>query len=337
MIPRLLITGMVIVLTWLMSVGAALAHPLAPSLFRITLHDATSGEVVWKQPVKQSAASQIRPELPGDCQPTNQAVKTDAAGAITETLLILCAQPLSGRQITFTGLASSDTYILAETVNEAGRKYSSVISGSSGVYTIPDALRAGQGHYGFFLMGVEHLLTGVDHVLFVTALVILLAGAIGRLILALSCFTVGHTLALFAAWNQWLVLPGFWIEVLIMLSLLWMALELVNTGRPAQRFSLRQRPYLLTLTFGLVHGSGFAGALLTHLAPGPDVVLNILAFNAGVEVGQVAVVLVVVAALKSLTFFRKRDLWSGHRRMLAPFAYGMGGISCYWLLKLTLG
>ena len=156
------------------------------------------------------------------------------------------------------------------------------------------ATPADNGALGFFLLGIEHILEGFDHVLFIVALV-LGGGRIGTLLGIITAFTVGHSVTLaFAVLG--LVRPPAWlIEPLIAASIAYVACENIFLKRtPSRR-------WLVGLLFGLVHGFGFAGALIELEVPGESLFSSLLSFNLGVEAGQAIISALLFPALLLLS------------------------------------
>ncbi|MGD9885159.1 MAG: HupE/UreJ family protein [Reyranella sp.] len=163
----------------------------------------------------------------------------------------------------------------------------------------PAANPTGEGALGFFLLGIEHILAGFDHVLFIVAL-ILGGGRIASLLGIITAFTVGHSITLaFAVLG--LVRPPAWlIEPLIAASIAYVACENMFLKRtPSRR-------WLVALLFGLVHGFGFAGALLELEVPGESLFSSLLSFNLGVEAGQAMIIALLFPALLLLSRFEWR-------------------------------
>jgi hydrogenase/urease accessory protein HupE len=153
---------------------------------------------------------------------------------------------------------------------------------------------------GFVRMGMEHILTGYDHLLFLFALV-LAGGSVRSLALAVTSFTVGHSVTLALAVLGFMAAPTRWIEPAIALSVAYVGLENFF-ARPAARA-------WIAFPFGLVHGFGFAGALGEAAIPQREVPWALFSFNAGVEIGQVAWMLVLgilVTRLRRWPRFRSR-------------------------------
>lgn len=141
----------------------------------------------------------------------------------------------------------------------------------------------------FFALGVEHIWTGYDHLLFLFA-VLLAGGGLARLAAIVTSFTVAHSITLGAAATGLVLLPVAPVEAVIALSIVYVAAENI-LGRGADRRAL------VTFAFGLIHGFGFASVLAETALPAGEVVIPLLAFNLGVEAGQLAVLLAVVPLL----------------------------------------
>ena len=144
----------------------------------------------------------------------------------------------------------------------------------------------------YTVLGIEHILSGVDHLLFVLALVMLVRGT-RRLVATITAFTLAHSLTLAAASLGFVSVPGPPVEATIALSIMFVAAEIVRArqGRPG----LTQRyPWLVAFSFGLLHGLGFAGALAEVGLPPLSIPLALLFFNVGVEIGQLLFVAAVL-------------------------------------------
>ncbi len=174
-------------------------------------------------------------------------------------------------------------------------------------------------------LGVEHILTGFDHLMFVLAITILVRRR-RALIAAITAFTLAHSLTLAATVLGWLWLPAAAVETTIALSIVLACAECL---RPSDSLA-RRAPWLVTFAFGLLHGMGFASALLETGLPAQHVPSALLFFNLGVELGQLGAIAVFVAAAKALARIR-RPAWSGR-----AFIYAMGTTAAYWSLERGL-
>ena len=176
-------------------------------------------------------------------------------------------------------------------------------------------------------LGIEHILTGPDHLLFVFGLLLLLATTTGLLVQTITAFTLGHSITLSAAALGLTSVPSRPVEVLIAVSVLALAVELArDSDRPTL---MRRFPWVIALGFGLLHGFGFAGALAEAGLPPGDIPLALVSFNAGIELGQLAFVATVLAAAALAARWLPALAPRAHR----PAVYGMGILAAFWCFE----
>ena len=186
----------------------------------------------------------------------------------------------------------------------------------------------------YTVAGIEHILVGTDHLLFVICLIII-AGSFKRLLLTVTGFTVAHSITLSLATLNIFRLPTELVELLIALSILLLAVEIVKHRRGGEQDSFTWRhPVSVSVVFGLLHGFGFAVVLQELGLPASMKVHALLFFNIGVELGQlvfIVAVLVLVAAVTRIAIIAK------HRDKLAEAAvYAIGICSAYWLFERSV-
>ena len=199
---------------------------------------------------------------------------------------------------------------------------------------------AGPGSSSYFWMGIEHLLLGFDHILFVIGLVLLVRTPM-NIVKVVTSFTIAHSLTLALATFGLVQLSQASIEAVIALSIVFLAVELLNVGQRRghaltaveNNSSIMMRhPWAITFIFGLLHGFGFAGALTEIGLPQDAAVLALLLFNVGVEVGQ----LLIVSGMLVLLFVA-RYIHVGKYSMLEKFpAYGIGTMAVFWFLERSI-
>jgi hydrogenase/urease accessory protein HupE len=179
----------------------------------------------------------------------------------------------------------------------------------------------------YLLLGIEHILTGFDHLSFVLGLLLLVRSRL-TLVKTITAFTVAHSLTLAAAALKWVHVNPSVIEALVAFSIVFVALELVRAYRG--HFGLTARyPWVIAFTFGLLHGFAFAGSLAQIGLPEHNIPLSLLLFNLGVEIGQllfVGVVLIVIELLKRLP--RPLPDWTS---WIPPYA--IGGLASFWVIE----
>jgi hydrogenase/urease accessory protein HupE len=195
----------------------------------------------------------------------------------------------------------------------------------------------------YVVLGIEHILAGIDHLLFVLGLVLLIrertrgvgAPRLKGLLWTVTAFTLAHSLTLVGSTLGWVALPSPPVEAGIALSILLLARELLVLERDTLTW---RAPWLVAFGFGLLHGFGFAGALADVGLPADRVPLALLAFNLGVEVGQLAVVAVLMLAFVGLRRMAERLDPSERTRTLARALpiYAMGSLAFAWTLERVL-
>jgi hydrogenase/urease accessory protein HupE len=197
------------------------------------------------------------------------------------------------------GLADAGTNVLLRISLADGRQLRALLSAREPDFEVPPrADRLGVAA-SFFGLGVEHLATGLDHVLFVTGLVCLVRRG-RRLFSAITAFTAGHSVTLALAVLGVVRLPSGLVEVGIAGSLVWLALEIVRARGAVASGLLSRRPWLMAFGFGLLHGLGFAGALREAGLPQQEIPLALFTFNLGIEAGQLGLVALLLLAARAL-------------------------------------
>ncbi len=302
------------------------AHPLAPSLLELTEEPSGRVRARWRQPLQLPAGARLEPLLPAHCAVVAQPVETVDGVALLRHWAVDCgARGLSGARIEVGGLAMAGSDVLLRAVLSDGRVLQTILRAHAPAYTLP-AVPQGRGEVAssYLRLGIEHLLTGWDHLAFVLGLCLLVAGW-RRLLGTITAFTFGHSLTLSAAALGFVRVPPAPVEALIALSILTLAIEL---ARP-QRSALGERPWLMAAGFGLLHGLGFAGALAQAGLPHNEIPLALCAFNLGIEAGQLAFVGAVLVGVALLARVRPRlPAWSA----AAP-TYAIGVLAAYWTFE----
>lgn len=176
-------------------------------------------------------------------------------------------------------------------------------------------------------LGVEHILIGVDHLIFVLGLM-WIARTRWRLVKTITAFTVAHSVTLGAVSFGWIGVPEAFVNAMIALSIVFVGVEIMRRERGGDSATLRH-PEIVAFGFGLLHGFGFANALMELGLPEGAVLLSLAAFNIGVELGQLAFVLLVLA----LAWAWREMTAPLPRRTAPPVAYAIGGIAAFWFVE----
>jgi hydrogenase/urease accessory protein HupE len=245
---------------------------------------------------------------------------------------------LIGQPVTIEGLSATSTDVLVRIESLGGAIQTERLSPTKTSFIIQAVPGAGEVAATYLRLGVEHILFGLDHLLFVLALVILVRGW-GRVAITVTAFTIAHSITLTAATLGFVNVPGPPLEAAIALSILLVAVEIVNArrGKPSPTARL---PWLVAFSFGLLHGFGFAGALAEVGLPQHAIPVALLFFNVGVEIGQLIFVAVVLSLI-SLVHHVASKLLEPARiqqsldRLDMTVAYAIGVMAAYWLIERT--
>ena len=298
-------------ITVVLTARAVGAHEM--SMAEMELRETRAGEFLWQWTASgaRPAGDVLTPHWPAQC-----AVNTN---------LLHCEGGLRG-ELRIDGVG--DFYSAAMV-----KVY--WLDGQSRVYTLTqrqptvhlygsadDSRGMGEIASAYLTLGVEHILGGIDHLLFVASL-LFLVGFHRKLVWTITAFTLAHSLTLASAALGWLTLRSAPVEATIALSIVLVAVEALN--KDGKQLTLSQRlPALVAFLFGLIHGLGFAGALAEIDLPQKHLATALVTFNLGVELGQLFAVGVVYAVWRIL---RNRPLV---QRARVPLLYGIGSVAAYW-------
>jgi hydrogenase/urease accessory protein HupE len=295
--------------------GLARAHEFRPAV--LTLREVTPGTFTFRwQPAFDAQRQPLRdvaPVFPAHCRVQAETLDCQGRGL---------------GEVTVAGLRRHPVDVVVRVQWRDDREHTAVLHGSSDRTTLGDGT-VGQSALAllgtYLALGVEHILLGIDHVLFVLGLV-LLVGWRRRLLLAITGFTLAHSLTLAASTLGWTALPQAPVEVVIALSIVLLAVELVDE-RPTLT---RRLPGVVAFAFGLLHGFGFAGALQEIGVPPDRAWLSLLGFNLGVEAGQ----LLVIAAAGLVGLVARR--LPRPRTVRCVAAYAGGTVAMAWAIERGL-
>lgn len=294
---------------WLL-LGAGLSPAHEISMAEMELRQASPTEFLWNWTAgNRSGDATLRPEWPPGCQ--------DDAG-----VLRCGSQGLSGR-LGMAGVGERFSAVIVKVYWADGQTRVHTLTAAQPAVTLygsaDDRRGAGEIGWAYGLLGVEHILAGFDHLLFVISL-LFLVGFNRRLVATITAFTAAHSLTLALSALGLLTLRPPPVEATIALSIMLVAAEALN---PRQTLS-RRWPALVAFGFGLVHGLGFAGALKEIGLPENHLPIALLTFNLGVEAGQ----LLVVAAAFGL--YRVLAGVPAFLQARVPALYAIGAMAAYW-------
>lgn len=306
--------ALALVLGW--GVPAAWAHSMRT--VAVAVDELAPG--VARATVRLSApAPSLVVRFPEGCVRTQQVRLSALAHAFT----LQCPAPLAGGLLEVEGLGP----VIGEAVFwvslSDGRTLSHLMRPDAARWRIPHVTSRWEVAGEYVGLGVEHILTGADHLLFLALLVLVLRRP-GAVLLAETAFTLSHTLTMSATVLGWVRVAAPWAEACIAFSLVLLALDV---ERPEQPRPSAWRGAATALLFGLVHGLGFAGGLQEVGVPEEAVLPALVGFGAGVELGQLAFLALVLLAA---TLASRTRLWP---RLALAGGYVTGGLGSLWLIE----
>ncbi|WP_353474669.1 HupE/UreJ family protein [Salipiger sp. H15] len=326
---RTLAALLLLILAALRPVPAA-AHALDPGFLELSAMDAAQWRVSWRMPDVNGRPMPIVPVLPDTCQHTPPPAPAFDGRAWVTSYIATCPEGLAGATIGIEGLARTRTDVLVRYELTPGAAQTQRLTASAPSFTVPVDPGHGAVFASYVALGVTHILEGVDHLLFVFALLLLVRQP-RRLLWAITAFTLAHSLTLAAATLGLLRLPSAPVEVVVALSIVFLAYELALP--PERRDPVSERfPALVSFGFGLIHGLGFAGALREIGLPQSDIPLALLSFNIGVELGQ----LMFIALVLTIGYMARRmaPVLATHGARLSRLSsYGIGTIAAFWVIE----
>jgi len=325
LLQRLFCIAVLMVLFLAMPVNA---DEIRPALLDIKEQNTGLFAVTWKIPTRGDRVLAITPQLPDSLELLGSPTIQDVPGArIEHSTFKNNGKSLTGQSIVINGLSAVQTDVLLLIQLQDGTQHSAILRPASPDFTIPLEASKLKVAGEYWRMGTIHILEGADHLLFVLALLLIVAG-IGQLVKAVTAFTVAHSITLALATLGVVHVPAAPTEAIIALSILFLATEIVHKHNG--QFSLTETyPWVIAFIFGLFHGLGFAGALSEIGVPQHEVPLALFMFNVGVETGQllfIAVVLGLIALLKRLPLTAPQGAW----RVLP---YSIGSVAAFWTIE----
>jgi hydrogenase/urease accessory protein HupE len=317
-----------IVICGLFTTPGVFAHEVRPAYLQLHQTSTETYDVLWKVPGRgEDLRLSLYVELPKNC--TNELPPRGAFGdnAFTEQWGIKCANGLIGNSVRINGLKATMTDVLVRIERLDGTTQIARLTPGAPSFVVAAAPRAAQVGKTYLLLGIEHILTGWDHLLYILAMLLLVKGW-KRLVATMSAFTATHRLTLKAAALGWVNVPQRPVEACIALSILFVASEIVRERNGNSGLTARW-PWAISFTFGLLHGFGFAGALAEVGLPQKAIPVALLFFNLGVEVGQLIFVFAIALLTRqaSRRFTVPHPTWSWR---VPPYA--IGAVAAFWFL-----
>ncbi len=316
---------LVTVLLFLCLPVLACGDEIRPGYLQITESSPDIYSIVWKVPAKENKKLALKARLPKNCEDKTPPGAEFVNGAYIQRWIAYCEGGLLEKNITIEGLEATITDVLLR-LELIGGSHSVVLTPTNNQYQVPAQASGLQVAGTYTWLGIEHILMGVDHLLFVFAL-LLIVKSFRRLIGTITAFTLAHSITLAGATLGFMHVPQQPVEAIIALSILFLAMEIVH-GKRGHPGAAARWPWLVAFVFGLLHGFGFAGALAEVGLPEQAIPVALVFFNVGVEIGQllfISVVLLLGWALHKLKHPKLLD-W-----IETLVVYSIGGLSSFWL------
>ena len=329
--PRhLWLVTILFLLASVLAVPTLRAHEARPAYLEVKETSPNQFSVLWRTPVLAGMRLPVVLTMPSDVKNLKEPVEQELADSLLERQWIDAgANGLAGKRIQFTGLQLTITDVLVRVEMLDGRTWTTIARPSQPWVQIT----ASQTWLGvavtYIVQGIRHILFGVDHLLFVLGLMLIVKDR-WVLVKTVTAFTVAHSITLAIATLGYAQIPIAPLNAALALSILFLGPEIVRCWRGETSFTI-QHPWVVAFAFGLIHGFGFASALTSAGLPRTDLPLALLSFNIGVELGQVAFVMLIVLLERS---FRQLQIrWP--RWVEALPGYAVGSVGAFWMIQRT--
>jgi hydrogenase/urease accessory protein HupE len=305
----------------------AQAHDSRPAYLEINETVPGRYDMLWRIPRTAGLPLPVMLQFPkGVDNVTEQAVR-EFPDSIVERRIVKTADGLEGKRIDFVGLQATITDVLVRVHLLDGTESITLVHPSQAWMEIKGSRGFLPVAESYTLLGVEHIGFGIDHLLFVLALLIITNGTF-RLLKTVTAFTVAHSITLALATLGFVHVPSKPVEATIALSIVFVALEIIRR-REGRDGITSCAPWIVAFTFGLLHGFGFAGALSEVGLPQNHIPAALFFFNVGVELGQIAFIAVV---LSLIALVRRIPLRLPRWAELVP-PYAIGSVAMFWVVQ----
>jgi hypothetical protein len=318
-----------LLLVLLFMAQAAMAHESRPAYLEINETAAGRYSVLWRTPVLSGMRLPIALRFAEGVRTLIEPVESELNDSLIERRIIDTGPAgLIGQRIEFVGLQASITDVLVRVSRLDGSLTTTLVHPAQPWIEIAATPGAFSVAGTFLAHGIQHILGGFDHLLFVFGLLLVSNG--WMLVKTITAFTLAHSITLALAVLGAVRLPGPPVEATIALSILLLAVEIARKNRGEISFTL-QWPWVVAFCFGLLHGFGFAGALAEIGLPQRDLPLALFTFNVGVEIGQLMFVAAVLSLRALLLRFRRARPTLLYARPVA--SYGLGTLAAFWFFE----
>ena len=321
---RVLLLGGLLVAT----VSSARSHEVRPGYLELRQTAAPDTyDALWKVPGKGNLRLALSAELPTTCSSVTEPSRSMANKAYTDRWTVHCPGGLGGRAIHIGGLSASVVDVLVRIEWTNGTTWVQRLTPQQPTAVVPTTPSAWHTAGVYLKLCVEHILTGVDHLLFVLALLLITQGG-WKLVKTITAFTLSHRLTLTAATLGFVNVPQPPVEAVIALSIVFVAAEIVHMNHGRSSLTTRA-PWVVAFGFGLMHGLGFADGLREAGLPVGRIPTALLFFSIGVETGH----LLFVGLVLSLSGFVRKIRVSFPLWIVFVPPYAIGTLAMFWVIQ----
>jgi hypothetical protein len=310
--------------------GRAFAHETLPC--RLDLEQLSAGRyaLTWHTPYAAGFSSQVGVQIPDDWEIVGNMSQWPMYDSVVVRGVIEPGESgIDGCTLEFPGLAASMSEVIVHVKRLDGSTFTAVVPPTRAEITLRGERPWHESGAEYVTLGVHHILLGIDHLLFVLGLLLIVDNR-WMLLKTITAFTLAHSITLAIATLGYASAPLLPLNAAIALSILFLGPEVVRHWRGETSFTIRH-PWVVAFAFGLLHGFGFASGLTTAAMPTAEIPLALLAFNVGVELGQVAFVALMVLLERSFRVLEIR--WP--RWVEVTPGYLVGGLGAFWTIQRT--
>ena len=277
-----------------------------------------SYEVMWMYPYK-NIGRRAEVIFPNECVSESNDLYYQGK-YINEKIFLKCSSPLKGLSIEIVNLSVLTDALV--TINFKNNTFEGLVNVQNNILTIP--LESNYYPSSYLELGFSHLFDGLDHILFIFGLLFCISGFI-NIIKTITAFTIAHSITLGLTVFELISLPQGTIEALIALTIVYLATEINQNKRSIKT------PWIMAFGFGLLHGLGFAGALIDIGIANNKMLLSLFFFNAGIELAQIALIPIPLF----LIFLANKYNSPNTLKIFA--SYSIGGLGFYWFIDRVIG
>jgi HupE / UreJ protein len=318
------------VVVLLLPVAGAWGHESRPAYLEITETSPGRYDVLWRTPILSGMRLPVRLVFPEAVRNVTEPREHVLADSVVERWVIDAGKGgLGGQRMQFVGLQATITDVLVQASLLNGAHWTVIVRPSQPWVEFTGAKSALEVARTYLVYGVEHIVFGVDHLLFVFGLLLIVQDR-WMLLKTVTSFTLAHSLTLAIATLGYASAPMLPLNAAIALSILFLGPEIVRVWRGETSLTIRH-PWLVAFVFGLLHGFGFASALTGAGLPRRDLPLALFTFNVGVELGQVAFVVLMVRLERS---FQQLEIHWPRWVAMVP-GYVVGVLGAFWTIQRT--